>query len=139
MPGTKQNTAKKYKKEIYDTKNLRKKLVLMSWKIYVDHLAFVTGAKDLLVVKLLKGWTPKTEVSNLVHHHHQHHHYHLCSLVWQQKHKKIKLFSCPGKFVLWITGARDLLVVELLCCVVLYMLIKLTPCKLSSGTEHELR
>ena len=54
--------------------------------------------------------------------------------------KKIKkLFSCPGKFLLWITEARDLLVVELLCCVVLYMLIKLASCKLSSGTEHELR
>lgn len=45
--------------------------------------------------------------------------------------KKIKkLFSCPGKFLLWITEARDLLVVELLCCVVLYMLIKLASCKL---------
>ena len=74
-------------------KNLRKKFVLMSQKISVDHLAFVTGAKDLLVVKLLKGWTPKTEVSDLVHHHHQHHHHHLCSLVWQQKHKK-KLKNC---------------------------------------------
>ena len=60
----------------------------MSWKISVDPLAFVTGAKDLLVVKLLKDWTPKTEVSDLVYHHHQHHHHHLCSLVWQQKHKK---------------------------------------------------
>ena len=39
----------------------------------------------------------------------------------------------------FVTGARDLLVVELLCCVVLYMLIKLASCKLSSGTEHELR
>ena len=67
---------------------LVKKFVFMSWKISVDHLAFVTGAKDLLVVKLLKGWTPKTEVSDLVYHHHQHHHHHLCSLVWQQKHKK---------------------------------------------------
>ena len=68
---------------------LRKKFVLMSRKIPVDHLAFVIGAKDLLVVKLLKSWMPKTEVSDLVHHHHQHHHHHPCSLVWQQKqHKK---------------------------------------------------
>ena len=40
----------------------------------------------------------------------------------------------------FVTGARDLLVVELLCCVVLcYMLIKLASCKLSLGIKHELR
>ena len=39
----------------------------------------------------------------------------------------------------FVTGARDLLVVELLCCVVLYMLIKLASCKLSSGIKYELR
>ena len=87
-PKQKKHSKNKEKKLKYE--KLRKKFVPMSRKISVDHLAFVIGAKDLLVVKLLKSWTPKTEVSDLVHHHHQHHHHHPCSLVWQQKQQKYK-------------------------------------------------
>ena len=42
------NIQKKLKYENYE-----KKFVLMSRKISFDHLAFVTGAKDLLMVELL--------------------------------------------------------------------------------------
>ena len=46
--------------------------------------------------------------------------------------RKISVMDHRGK---GLAGGRAVV----LCCVVLYMLIKLASCKLSSGTEHELR